>query len=84
MLVLSSLPTMHWQFVLITPQISVTVTCGIWPTGVVTMAIEALHNSTSSNMCTCDFPVMYALSPHPLGIHITQIYHAYVSYSYYM
>ena len=49
------------QFVLITPQISVTITCGIQPTGVITMAMEVLHNTC--NMYTCDLPDIYALSP---------------------
>ena len=58
-----------------------TITCGIQPTGVVTMAMEVLHNTC--NMCICDLPDMYALSPQAfgplaLGIHIRQIPHAHV------
>ena len=65
MLVLNSLPLMYWQFVLITPLICLTISCGIQPTCccycdngsvvfslliVVTMAMRVLHNSC--NMCT--------------------------------
>ena len=50
---------MHYKFVLITSQTSVTITCGIQPTGIVTMAMEVLQNSC--NMCTRDLPDMYAL-----------------------
>ena len=50
------------QFILITPQTSVTITCGIQATGVITMAMKVLHNSC--NMCIFDLPDMYALSWH--------------------
>ena len=36
-----------------------TITCGIQSTGVVTMAMEVLHNTC--NMCICDLPDMYIL-----------------------
>ena len=52
---------MHLQFALITPQTSVTITCGIQPTGVVTMIMKMLYNTC--NMCICDFPDMNALVP---------------------
>jgi len=39
--------------------------------------MEVLH--ISCNMCTCDLPNMYALSPRALGIHIRQIPHAHVT-----
>ena len=45
----------------ITPQTSVTITCGIQPTGVITMAMKVLHNTC--NMCICDLPDMDALNP---------------------
>ena len=48
---------MHYQFVLITPQTSVTITCGIQPT----VAAEVLHNVC--NMCICDLPDTNALIP---------------------
>ena len=41
------------------------------------MAMEVLHNS--SNMCICDLPDMYALSPWALGIHIMQTPHVHVT-----
>ena len=40
------------------PHTKMTITCGIQPTGVVTMAMEVLHNTC--NMCICDLPDMYA------------------------
>ena len=48
------------------PQTGVTITCDIQPTGVVTMAMEVLHNTC--NMCICDLPNMYAWSPQASGI----------------
>ena len=59
-----------------------TITSGIQATGVVTMAMEVLHNTC--NMCICDLPDMYALipqacSPWSSGIHIRQIPHAHVT-----
>ena len=53
-----------------------TITCGIQPTGVVTMAMKVLHNTC--NMCICDFPDMNVLipracGPQALAIHIRQI-----------
>ena len=42
-LILNSLTIMHWQFVLITSQTSVTITGDIQPTGVVTMAMKVLY-----------------------------------------
>ena len=62
---------MHWQFILITPQTSVTIICGIQPAGVVTMVMKVLHNTC--NMCTCNLPVMNALIPWTSGVHIRQI-----------
>ena len=44
--------------VLTTPQISVTITCGIEPTGVDTKAMLVLHNSR--NRYTYDLPDIYA------------------------
>ena len=38
-----------------------TITCGIQPTGIVTMAMKVLHNTC--NMCTLDLPDMNALIP---------------------
>ena len=59
-----------------------TITCGIQLTGVVTMAIEVLHNTC--NMCFCDLPDMNALipwacGPQASGIHIRQIPHAHIT-----
>ena len=68
---------MHYQFVLITSQTSVTITCGIYPTGIVTMAMKFLHNIC--NMCIHDLPNMNALIPWALGIHIRQIPHTHVT-----
>ena len=51
---------MHQQFVLIALQTSVTITCGIQLTGVVTMIIKVLHNPF--NMCIHDLSNMYAQS----------------------
>ena len=73
---------MYWEFVLITPQTSVTVTCGIQPTGVLTMAMKLLHNTC--NMYIRDLPKMNtliprALGPRSLGIHIRQIPHVHVT-----
>ena len=72
---------MHYQLVLIISQISVTITCGIQPTNVVTMAVKVLHNSC--NMCTLDLTDMYALALEPLPlrpcIHISQITRAHVT-----
>ena len=45
--------------VLITTQISVTITCGIQPTGVDTKAMLVLHNGR--NRYTYDLPDIYAL-----------------------
>ena len=72
---------MHEQFVLIIPQTSVTITCGIQPIDVVTMAMKVLHNTC--NMCIFDLPDMKALisqaySPWALGIHNRQIPNAHV------
>ena len=50
-----------------------TFTCGIQPTGAVTMAMEVLHNTC--NMCINDLPDMYVLSPWVLGI-LRQIPHS--------
>ena len=66
MLVLNSLPIMHQQFVVITLQTYVTITCGIQPTGVATKGVEVLHNSC--NMCICDSPDMYAQSLTATGL----------------
>ena len=52
---------------------SVTITCGIQTTGIVTMAIKVLHNTC--NMCIRDLPDMYPLIPQASGIHIRQIPH---------
>ena len=41
------------SIVLITPQTSVTITCGIQPTGVVTMAMKVLHIT----LVTCAFVI---------------------------
>ena len=51
---------------------NVTITCGIQPTGIVTMVMEVLHNSC--NMCIHDLPDMYALNPCASGIHIRSCY----------
>ena len=51
---------MHKQFVLINPQINVTIACGIQPTGVVTMTMEVLNNIC--NMCIHDLPDLHVLS----------------------
>ena len=53
------------------------ITCGIQPTGVVTMAMKVLHSSC--NMCISDLPNMNALIPWALGIHLRQIPHAHVT-----
>ena len=42
-----------------------TITSGIQPTGVVTMAMEMLNNTC--NMCICDLPDMNDLIPQALG-----------------
>ena len=60
----------------------VTITCGIQPTGVVTMAIMVVHNTC--NLCICDLPdinviIPWACSPQASGIHIRQIPHAHVT-----
>ena len=69
MLVCNSLLIANTLFII--PQISVIITCGIQPTGVVTMDMEVLHNSC--DMWTHDLPDMYVLSPQDLGIHISHI-----------
>ena len=51
--------------------------CGTQPTGVVTMAMEVLHNIC--NMCICGLPDMYAVGPWASGIHTQQILHAHVN-----
>ena len=61
---------MHLVFVIITPQTNVTITCGIQPTGVVTMEMKVFHNTC--NMCIHDLPDMNALIPWALGMHIRQ------------
>ena len=61
---------MHQQFVLITPQTSETITCGIQLTGVVTMAMKVLHNTCK--ICIHDLSDMNALIPRALGVHIRQ------------
>ena len=71
---------MHWQFV--TPQISVTITCGIQPTDVVTVAMEVLHNSC--NMCSCDLPDMYPLVPLALDICTYQVNPSCTCYNHYI
>ena len=53
-----------------------TVTCGIQPTGIVTMAMEVLHSSY--NMCIHDLPDILTIMQ-TLGIHIRQILHAHVT-----
>ena len=68
------------QFVLTTPQISVEITCGIQPTGGVTVAMEVLHSSC--NMYTHELPDVYPISPWASGIHIKQIPHAHTFYNY--
>ena len=45
MLALNCLPIMYLQLVLIILHLSVTIDCGIQPTGFVTMAMEVLHNT---------------------------------------
>ena len=71
--ILNSLPIINWQF-LITSQISVTITCGIQPISIVTMAVEVLHN-----ICTHGLPDRCALMPAALraqayiSMHIRQI-----------
>ena len=42
-----------------------TITCGIQPTNVVTIAIKVLYNS--SNLCTIDLTDMYALALWPVA-----------------
>ena len=59
------------------PQTSVTITCGIQLTGIVTMVMKVLHSTC--NMCICDLPHMNELVPLALGIHIRQIPHAHVT-----
>ena len=46
-----------------------TITCGIQPTGVVTMAMKVLHNSC--NMYICDMPDMNALIPWAVALGYT-------------
>jgi len=41
------------------------------------MHMEVLH--ISCNICTCDLPDMYALSPRASGTHIRQIPHSHVT-----
>ena len=65
------------------PTNSVTITCSIQPTGVVTMAIKVLHNTC--NMCIRDLPdinalIPWACGPQPVsGIHMRQIPHTHVA-----
>ena len=54
-----------------------TITCGIQPTDVVTIAVKVLHNTC--NMFIHDLPDMIALIPRASGIHIRQIPHAHVT-----
>ena len=70
---------MHLQYVLITIQICVTITCSIQPTGVFTIVMKVLHNNF--NMRICDLPDVnfLACSPWALSIHIRQITHAHVT-----
>ena len=65
---------MHLVFVIITPQTNVTITCGIQPTGVVTMEMKVFHNTC--NMCIHDLSDINALIPQALVIHIRQTPHA--------
>ena len=52
-----------------------TITCGIQPTGTLTMAMEVLHNTC--NMYICNLSNMNAVIPQASGIHIRQIPYAY-------
>ena len=79
---------MQQQFILITSQTSVTITCGIQMIGDVTMATKCYINNTC-NMCIRDLPDMNALIPRAcgpwaLGIHIRQIPHAHACYNNYL
>ena len=65
---------MHLVIVIITPQTNVTITCGIQPTGVVTMEMKVLHNTC--NMYIHDLPDINALIPQALGIRIRHTPHA--------
>ena len=67
----------------ITSRVSVTITCGIQPTNVVTMAMEALCNSC--NMCTLDVTDMHALTLSTVALflmHTCQLSHLYTCNNY--
>ena len=55
-------------------QTSVTITCGIQPTGVVTMTIKVSHNTC--NMCICDLPDMYTSALRPVAFRLCHTYWA--------
>ena len=69
-----SIQLLDYKFVLVTLQTSVTITCGIQPTGIVNMAMKVLHNT-----CICDLPNMNALGQlgfgHTYQANPSQIYY---------
>ena len=71
--------TLDYNALVMTPQTSVTITHGIQPTGVVTMATKVLHNTY--NMCICNLLDTY---PSGFSIHIRQIPNGHIITSYYM